>query len=465
MNGVILPIIPENITVHLGRPDDQAQNVTVNFVDYIKNVASSEIYPTWPENALRANIYAQISFALNRVFTEYYRSRGYDFDITNSTTIDQSFVYGRDIFENISQIVDDIFNDYIRRQGSIEPLFALYCDGVEVQCNGLSQWESVSLAEEGRTPYEILQYYYGDNIDIVRNAPIEGLEESYPGTPLRLGTISDDVLLIQTRLNRISKNFPLIPKITDPRGFFADETEAAVRAFQEQFDLTQDGIVGRATWYAITRIYSAVKRLTDVNSEGIPPEDLTLLFNGALEQGDSGFAVAELQYLLAFISAFTSFVRPVTIDGIFGSTTRGAVEDFQTDAGLTVTGVVDEETWNEIYGTYRSFLESLPEDYFIASTLPYPGSPLRIGSRGEYVTALQGYLNRISEVYTSIPQVALDGVYGTATANAVRAYQEIFGLEPTGVTASYTWQSIANTYRTLTEGDFGSPTQNGGTLE
>lgn len=465
MNGVILPIIPENITVHLGRPDDQAQNVTVNFVDYIKNVASSEIYPTWPENALRANIYAQISFALNRVFTEYYRSRGYDFDITNSTTIDQSFVYGRDIFENISQIVDDIFNDYIRRQGSIEPLFALYCDGVEVQCNGLSQWGSVSLAEEGRTPYEILQYYYGDNIDIVRNAPIAGLEESYPGTPLRIGTISDDVLLIQTRLNRISKNFPLIPKITDPRGFFSDETEAAVRAFQEQFDLTQDGIVGRATWYAITRIYSAVKRLTDVNSEGIPPEDLTLLFNGALEQGDSGFAVAELQYLLAFISAFTSFVRPVTIDGIFGSTTRGAVEDFQTDAGLPVTGVVDEDTWNEIYSTYRSFLESLPEDYFIASTLPYPGSPLRIGSRGEYVTALQGYLNRISEVYTSIPQVTVDGVYGTATANAVRAYQEIFGLEPTGVTASYTWQSIANTYRTLIEGDFGSPTQNGGTLE
>lgn len=464
MNGVILPVIPENITVHLGRPDDIAQNVTVNFVDYIKNVASSEIFPTWPENALRANIYAQISFALNRIFTEYYRSRGYDFDITNSTTIDQSFVYGRDIFENISQIVDDIFNDYLRRRGSVEPLFALYCDGVEVQCNGLSQWGSVSLAEQGRTPYEILQYYYGDDIDIVRNAQVAGITESYPGTPLRLGTISDDVLLIQIRLNRISKNFPLIPKITDPRGFFSDETEAAVRAFQQQFDLTPDGIVGRATWYAIARIYAGVKRLTDVNSEGIPVEDLTLLFGGDLEQGDSGYAVAELQYLIAFIAAFTPTVRPISIDGIFGSNTRGAVEDFQTDAGLPITGVVNEETWIEIYNTYLSFLDSLPEDYFIATTLPYPGAPLRIGSRGEYVTALQNYLNRISDVYTAIPKITVDGIYGANTANAVRAYQGIFGLEQTGVTASYTWQSIADTYRTIVEGDFGSPTQNGGTL-
>lgn len=464
MNGVIMPIIPETITVHLGRPDDPAQNVTVSFVDYIKNVASSEIYPTWPESALRANIYAQISFALNRIFTEYYRSRGYDFDITNSTTIDQSYVYGRDIFENISRIVDDLFNDYLRRQGSIEPLFALYCDGVEVQCNGLTQWGTVSLAEEGRTPYEILQYFYGEDIDIVRDAPIQGLEESYPGTPLRIGTISDDVLLIQTRLNRISKNFPVIPKISDPRGFFSSETEAAVRAFQQQFDLSPDGVVGRATWYAIARIYSAVKRLTDVNSEGIPPEDLTLLYNGRLEQGDTGFAVAELQYLLAFIATFSSAVRPVSIDGVFGPTTRAAVEDFQYDAGLPVTGVVDETTWNAIYSSYRSFRESLPEDYFTSSTRPYPGSPLRIGSRGEDVTALQTYLNRISDTYTAIPKVTVDGVYGAGTANAVRAYQAIFGLEQTGVTASYTWESIANTYRTLVDGDFGAPTQTGGVL-
>ena len=150
------PIIPENITVHLGRPSASAQNVTLPFPEYIKNVASSEIYPTWPESAIRANIYAQISYALNRIYTEFYRSQGYDFDITNSTANDQSFIYGRDIFENISLIVDDIFDSYVRRQGSIEPLFTAYCDGIEVQCNGLSQWGTVTLAERGLTPYQIL---------------------------------------------------------------------------------------------------------------------------------------------------------------------------------------------------------------------------------------------------------------------------------------------------------------------
>ena len=463
-NGVLLPVIPETVTVHLGRPNESARNVTVPFVDYIKNVASSEIYPTWPESALRANIYAQISFALNRISTESYRSRGYDFDITNSTTIDQSFVYGRDIFENISQIVDDIFDSYIRRRGSVEPLFALYCDGIEVQCNGLSQWGSVSLAEDGLVPYEILQYYYNDNIDIVENAPIVGVSESYPRTPLRLGTVSDEVKLIQTRLNRISKNFPIIPKISDPTGVFAADTEDAVRAFQEQFDLSPDGVVGRATWYAISRIYSAVKRLTDVSSEGIPAEDVTLLFGGDLEFGDTGVAVRELQYLLAVIAFFSDSVRPVTIDGIFGNTTRGAVEDFQYDSGLPVTGVVDETTWQQIYDTYRILLDSLPEGYFTSTTLPYPGSPLRVGSRGEYVTALQNYLNRISDVYTEIPKLNVDGVYGVRTRDAVRVYQMIFGLPETGVTGASTWDSVANTYRTIVDGDYGTRGQFGGNL-
>lgn len=464
-NGAILPIIPETITVHLGRPDAVAKNVTVPFIDYIKNVASSEIYPTWPESALRANIYAQISFALNRIYTEYYRSRGYDFQITNSTSIDQSFVYGRDIFENISQIVDDIFDSYIQRQGSVEPLFALYCDGIEVQCDGLSQWGSVDLADDGMVPYEILQYYYGDNINIVENAPVAGVTESYPGVPLRIGTISDGVSLIQTRLNRISKNFPLIPKINDPPGFFASETEAAVRAFQRQFDLTEDGVVGRATWYSIGRIYAAVKKLADINSEGISLEDVTLLFGEELQEGDRGFAVSELQYLLAVLAFFSESIRPVTIDGVFGSTTRGAVEDFQYTYGLEVTGIVDETTWESIYDTYRVLLDSLPSGYFSSTTLPYPGTPLRIGSRGEYVTALQNYLNRISDAYPAIPKLDVDGVYGVGTARAVRIYQEIFGLEETGVTASYTWESIASTYRSLVDGEYGSATQFGGSLQ
>ena len=295
MSGARLPVIPENITVHLGPASSAAPNVTVPFSEYIKNVASSEIYPTWPESAIRANILAQISFALNRIYTEYYRSRGYDFDITNSTAQDQSYIEGRDIFENISQIVDEIFSTYIARQGNVEPLFATYCDGVEVRCSGLSQWGSVSLAKRGLTPYEILQNYYGNNINLIDDAEIGGVEESYPGRTLQLGSAGDEVRFIQERLNRISKNYPNIPNISNPIGRFNTETENAVKAFQQTFDLTPDGIVGRATWYKILRVYTAVKRLADIDSEGLTLEDVTRYFDDTLALGSTGPGVRELQ--------------------------------------------------------------------------------------------------------------------------------------------------------------------------
>lgn len=242
-----IPIIPETITVHLGAPSATAENVTLPFVDYIANVASSEIYPTWPEAALRANIYAQISFALNRIYTEYYRSRGYDFDITNSTAYDQYFVKGRSVFENIRELVSEMFDDYIRRSDSVAPLFSTYCDGIRVSCNGMSQWGSVALAEEGYTPYEILRYYYGDDIELVRNAPIAGRSQSAPETALRIGATGDDVRTVQIRLNRVGENYPSIPKIIRSDGIFSFDTENAVRAFQKAFNITVDGIVGKNT--------------------------------------------------------------------------------------------------------------------------------------------------------------------------------------------------------------------------
>ncbi len=461
---VFLPTIPETVTVHLGSPNSAARNVTVPFADYVKNVASSEIYPTWNENAIRANIYAQISFVLNRIYTEYYRSRGYDFDITNSTAIDQSFVYGRDIFENISRIVDDIFNSYIRRRGSVEPLFAAYCDGVEVQCQGLSQWGTVELANDGLTPYEILQYYYGDDIDIVTDVPVEGLGESYPGVPLALGSINNAVRTVQIRLNRISKNYPAIPKIPAANGVFDGATRDAVLAFQRTFNLTPDGIVGRGTWYRIAQIYAGVKNLADLNSEGIPVGDVTDLFNEVLQTGDTGTPVRDLQYFLAFVSVFNNAVRPPVIDGIFGSATRASLEDFQYEYDLPVTGVADLITWRTLYNAYRGYLLSLPPNYFGTTTRIYPGIPLLIGSRGEDVRAIQEYLNVISDTYTEIPKITADGVFGPATANAVRVYQSLFGIEPSGIVASTTWNSIAETYRTLVEGQYGSDTQFGGTV-
>lgn len=447
--GALLPYIPETITVHLGAPSADAANVTVPFTDYIKNVASSEIYPTWPENALRANILAQISFTLNRVYTEFYRSRGYNFDITNSTAFDQSFVNGRDIFENISQLVDEIFDQYLRRTGSVEPLFATYCDGVRVQCNGLSQWGSVELAENGRTPYEILTYYYGDNLAIVRNAPIAALTESYPGTTLRLGNSGNEVRYIQLRLNRIAKNYPSIPTIPNPDGIFGPETDAAVREFQRIFGLTEDGIVGRATWYKIVQIYGGVKRLTDLASEGIFLDEVTQLQPEVLQRGDTGNDVRELQYYLNFIGTFNNQIQPVAIDGIFGTATEQSVLDFQRYYGLPETGVVNVVTWNTMQRTYLDLLDSLPASTFDDVTLLYPGYVLRVGARGEAVTALQTYLNRIGDTYPVIPKLTIDGVFGTATESAVRAYQQLFDIPSTGVVGSVTWNSITSTYQSL----------------
>ena len=220
----ITPYIPQNITVHLGTPSSDAENVTVSFSDYVKNVASSEIYPTWDESALRANILAIVSFALNRVYTEFYRSRGYDFDITNSTAYDQFFVNGRSFFSNISQLVDELFNDYLRRPGFVEPLAAKFCNGTTVTCEGLSQWGSENLAQQGYNSVQIIRSYYG-NVEIVNDAPVAGITSSYPGRPLRRGTSGPSVVTTQVMLNRISQSYPAIPKIPSVDGIFGAQTE------------------------------------------------------------------------------------------------------------------------------------------------------------------------------------------------------------------------------------------------
>ena len=242
----VSPYVPQQITVHLGPPSSNTANVTVDFSDYVKNVASSEIYPTWDESALRANILAIVSFALNRIYTEFYRSRGYDFDITNSTAYDQYFVNGRSYFENVSRLVDELFNDYLRRPGFVEPLAAKFCNGTTVTCEGLSQWGSQNLALQGYNSTQILQSYYG-NVETVLNAPIRGITSSYPGSPLRRGSTGPNVVVLQVALNRIAQSYPAIPKIPAADGIFGPRTEATVRAFQQIFGLTADGIVGPAT--------------------------------------------------------------------------------------------------------------------------------------------------------------------------------------------------------------------------
>ncbi len=453
MNNAPLPVIPESVTVHLGRPEAEARNVTVPFIDYIKNVASSEIYPTWPESALRANIYAQISFVLNRIYTEYYPSRGYDFDITNSTAFDQFFVPERDIFENISQIVDDIFNSYVVRQGTVEPLFTQYCNGTTSTCEGLSQWGTVPLAEQGLTPYEILQRFYGDDIDIRMNVPVMAIEESVPPRPLLLGSTGNDVKSIQVRLNRISSNYPAIPKISNPNGVYDANTENAVRAFQRIFNLTEDGIVGKATWYRIQLIYNGVKRISELDSEGLTIEEISRQFPTELTVGNRGDEVRVVQYLLRYVATFDNRIPVIAVDGIYGENTAAATRTFQELYGLPVTGAMDEATYSLLYDTYRGYINSLPNSQFIGTARPYPGFTLTEGQSNEYVTALQTYLSTIARTYPEIPEITVDGIFGSATRNAVIAYQNRFGLTADGIVGLRTWESIGSLYSDLVKGE------------
>ena len=353
----VTPFVPQNITVHLGPPDSAAANVTVPFASYVKNVASSEIYPTWDESALRANILAIVSFALNRVYTEFYRSRGYDFDITSSTAYDQAFVNGRSYFENISRLVDELFNDYLRRPGFVEPLAAKFCNGTTVTCEGLSQWGSQNLAQQGYNSDQILRSYYG-NIETVLNAPIRGITSSYPGTPLRAGSSGPSVVVVQASLNRIAQNYPAIPKISNADGIFCPRTESSVRAFQRIFGLTPDGIVGKATWYAIVRLYTAVTRLSELRSQGQQFYNINWAPPTTLQVGSTGEKVRLLQQWLSVLSEFIPEIPNVAVDGIYGSETRAAVLAAQRRFRLPETGTVGAATWETIYDQFSGIENS-----------------------------------------------------------------------------------------------------------
>ena len=389
----VIPYIPQRITVHLGAPSSDAANVTVNFVDYVKNVASSEIYPTWEEAALRANILAIVSFALNRVYTEFYRSRGYSFDITNSTAYDQFFVNGRSYFTNVARLVDELFDDYLRRPGFVEPLAAKFCNGTTVTCEGLSQWGSQGLAQQGYNSTQILRSYYGD-VEIVSNAPVRDYVSSYPGTPLRRGSVGPNVVIVQTELNRISQNYPAIPKVAAVDGIFGARTENALMAFQRIFDLNPDGVVGPATWYALVRLYTAVTSLSELRSQG--QKFYTIAWNQGqpISPGDRGIRVEHLQYMIRVLSAYISQIPSVTVDGVYGSATRSAVLAAQGYFRLPQTGTVDLVTWDEIYDQFAGIENASLRDL---ERFPYTSAvinqtlPRNRYSRTSAMTQFPGY--------------------------------------------------------------------------
>lgn len=437
------PVIPTEITVHLGAPDEAAENITVPFQEYIKNVASSEIYPDWPTDAIKANVLAQISFALNRIYNEWYPSQGYNFDITSTHAYDQAFTKDGQFYENISQIVDDVFNNYIVRDGQVQPLFAQYCDGKNTTCDGLSQWGSVNLALQGKTPLEILKYYYGDDISLVYNAPVEESILTFPGFPILLGSSGNFVKILKTQLNRISQNYPAIPKISEEGPAFTVETEKAVKKFQEIFDLDPNGIVDKSTWYKIKYIYNAVKRVSDLFSEGITPQEAELIFNTELDYGDDSPAIRVLNYVLNFIAYFDQDLPFLDLSGsLFTKETEEAVKAFQGKYNIEATGVVDANTWKALVEAYNQTLQKIPEEYLKYESEFYPGLVLSKGMSGPDIVRLQDYLLLICQKTHSIPGVKVTGIFDDLTEQSVKAIQRRYNLSPRGLVDAATWYRI-----------------------
>ena len=438
-------IIPKNITVHLGKPAAAARNVTVSFRDYIANVASSEVYPTWPEQALRANIHCQISLALNRIYTEWYPSKGYTFNITNSTSYDQYYVHGRTVFDVMVRITDDIFNTYLRKRGTVNPYYSEYCDGKSVTCPGLKQWGTVTLANQGRTALQILKYYYGNDIEIVRTNNIQSIPQSYPGSPLRQGDSGTAVFTLQRQLNRITKDYPFLGKLTVD-GVFGAKMTATVKAFQKQFNLTADGVVGRQTWYKISYIYVSVKDLAELTSEGETSNGT--LSDGTwggtvLRTGSTGSSVEQLQFWLNTLAQYESSIPSLTVDGVYGTGTANAVRAFQRKYGLTVDGVVGRATWTEVYDQFRSIQSDN------GTPNAYPGTALREGASGQNVRLVQFWLKIARTVYPSLSNVTVDGKFGSATTAAVRRFQTYFGLTSDGVVGRTTWNKLYEVYNDI----------------
>ena len=350
------PVVPNNITVHLGEPDSAARNITVPFTDYISNVAASELYPTWPEEALRANIYAIISFALNRIYNEWYPSKGYNFDITSSPIYDQAYTPNRSTYENINNIVEDIFNNYIVKGSGVQPYFTRYCDGRVTTCDGLSQWGSVSLANQGKNYLDILKYYYGNDISIKFDAPVGDNSFGFPGYNIGLGNAGNPVLAIQRDLRRIRINYPAIPQIGDNPGIYDVETEAAVKKFQEIFGLPVTGIVDKATWYKIKYIYTSVKKLSDLYSEGLTIDEATFRYQDFITYGDTGIEVEYIHYFLDAIAFLDSDIPRLTTNSVYNDNSVTMVKAFQEKYGLPVTGNFTYTDWKVLKDTYNNIL-------------------------------------------------------------------------------------------------------------
>ena len=436
------PIVPNNIVVHLGEPNQAVQNITVPFTDYISNVAASELYPTWPTNSLIANIYTIISFAMNRIYNEWYRSKGYNFDITSSPKYDQTYTLNRSTYENINDIVNDIFNNYVVKNNQVQPYFTQYCDGRNTTCNGLSQWGTVTLANQGKNPLQILQNYYGSDISIKKDAPVGDSTMGFPGFDIGLGYAGNPVLAIQRDLRRIRQNYPAIPNITNTLGIYDQETVDAVKKFQEIFSLPITGVVDKGTWYKIKYVYTSVKKLSDLYSEGISKEEATFLYTDKLDYGDTGIEVEYVHYFLDAIAFLDNDIPRLKTNSIYGNNTITMVRAFQEKYNLPVTGVFTYSDWTVLKNVYRNILNSFPQEYQDYVNELYPDYFLTRGMSGEDVRRFQKFLLKICQYDKSIPGVRVNGIFDELTENSVKKIQSDYDFDVNGIVGPLLWSKV-----------------------
>ena len=436
------PIVPNNITIHLGKPDEAARDITVPFTSYISNVAANELYPTWPRNALIANIYTIISFAMNRIYNEWYRSKGYNFDITSSPAFDQAYVENRSTYENIDNIVEEIFNNYVVKEGQVQPFFTQYCDGRVKTCNGLSQWGTVTLANQGKTPLQILQNYYGNDIRIKYDAPVGNAIGEYPGYAIGLGAAGNPVLAIQRDLRRIRQNYPAIPDITSSVGIYDKETEDAVKKFQSVFGLPVTGIVDKATWYKIKYIYTSVKKLSDIYSEGLSLDEATFLYTDELNYGDTGIEVEYVHYFLDALAFLDEDIPRLKTNSIYGNNTITMVKAFQQKYGLPVTGKFRYSDWLVLQDAYDNILKSFPKEYQEYVDDLYPDYFLVRGMSGKDVKRLQRFLLAICIYAQSIPGVRINGEFDDLTERSVKKIQKDYNFDINGIVGPLLWKKL-----------------------
>ena len=430
--------IPEFITIHIGEPSECGEILTIPFIDYIKNVSCCCVYPTWREEALRANIYAITSFALNRIYTNWYKSRGYGFEITNSRKYDQMYVKGRTLFRNVCDIVDEIFDSCIKVEGFNQPFLAK-CENLSKEDRCLSRWGSLDLAEDGLDALEILKKYYGDNIKVENVTSIEGIRRPYPGKPLSFDSVGDDVKFIQRSLNIIGKKYTGIDKILQEDGIYGENTEKAVKNFQSIFNLKRDGIVGPNTWKKIYLVYSLIKKIFGSDNDIEDTEQDSL----PLKLGSRGELVKTVQEDLNYVLSKYNFYKELKVDGIYGPKTKKAVIYFQEIFRLIPDGIVGKETLDRLEYVKKN-LKKL--DYVFSNKALINDEKSQIeseedtrrvsisfGDVGDDVRQLQKELNNLGKLYDFLEPLKEDGIFGENTKRVLEKFQEKFGLPVTGV--------------------------------